>query len=185
MDENSWSDVEFCRDMRIHGSSYIIPKTLIEQATLKFGEDNGLDVVSIIPPLVVGPFTCPHLPGSISVSLAMILGTKYGLGRGFEETLMVHIDDVVSGHIFLFECPNAKGRYICSSAETSVYELARLISTNYPDIQMPSEFLDETRNEKSFHLSTKKLLNLGFKFKYNLKDMVDGAVQSCKQKGFL
>ncbi|RZC57953.1 hypothetical protein C5167_005249 [Papaver somniferum] len=78
MDENSWSDVEFCRDMKIHGSSYIIPQTLIEQATLKFGEDNGLDVVSIILPLVVGPFTCPHLPGSISVSLAMILGTKYG-----------------------------------------------------------------------------------------------------------
>ncbi|MCL7030155.1 hypothetical protein MKW94_004954 [Papaver nudicaule] len=185
MDENSWSDVEFCRGMKIHGSSYIIPKTLIEQATLRFGEDNGLDVVSIIPPLVVGPFTCPHLPGSISVSLAMILGTKYGLGRGFEETLMVHIDDVVSGHIFLFECPNAKGRYICSSAETSVHELAKLVSTLYPDIKMPSEFLNETRNEKSFHLSSKKLLSLGFEFKHGLKDMVQGAIQSCKERGFL
>ncbi|RZC73266.1 hypothetical protein C5167_048746 [Papaver somniferum] len=75
MDENSWSDIEFCRNYKIQASSYIIPKTLIEQEVLKFGEENGLDVVSIIPPMVVGPFTCPHLPGSISLSLAMLLGT--------------------------------------------------------------------------------------------------------------
>ncbi|XP_026379154.1 vestitone reductase-like [Papaver somniferum] len=183
VDENSWSDVEFCRNIKIQASSYIIPKTLIEQEVLKFGEENGLDVVSIIPPMVVGPFTCPHLPGSISLSLAMLLGNRYGLG--FKATQMVHIDDIVAGHIFLFECPNAKGRYICSSHETSVHAFAKVLSASYPVFEMPAKLLSETKEEKAVHLSPKKLLSLGFNFRYDLKDMVDGAIQSCKEKGFL
>ncbi|KAI9088264.1 hypothetical protein K1719_029985 [Acacia pycnantha] len=35
---------------------YGISKTLTEKAVLEFGEQNGLDVVTVIPPLVVGPF---------------------------------------------------------------------------------------------------------------------------------
>lgn len=34
-------------------------------------------------------------------------------------------------------------------------------------------------------LSSKKLLDAGFVFKYGLDDMYDGAVQCCKEKGFL
>lgn len=33
------------------------------------------------------------------------------------------------------------------------------------------------------HLSSKKLLDIGFKYKYNLGDMYDGAIASCKQVG--
>ena len=34
-------------------------------------------------------------------------------------------------------------------------------------------------------LSSKKLLDAGFVFKYGLDEMFDGAVQCCKEKGFL
>ncbi|KAI3957157.1 hypothetical protein MKW98_002784 [Papaver atlanticum] len=184
LDENSWSDVDFCRSVKLPGSSYVIPKTIIEQEALKFGDDNGLDVISIIPSMVVGPFICPHLPFSISMSLGPILGNKSRLGQ--KATQMVHIDDIVSGHIFLYECPDAKGRYICSSVETSFRDFEKLISTHYPDYEMPTTLLsEETEQEKAVHLSPKKLLSLGFRFKFNLKDMVDGAIHSCKEKGFL
>ncbi|XP_019241202.1 PREDICTED: vestitone reductase-like [Nicotiana attenuata] len=33
--------------------------------------------------------------------------------------------------------------------------------------------------------SSKKLLDTGFKFKYNLEDMYDGAIACCKQYGLL
>ncbi|MCL7049641.1 hypothetical protein MKW94_013235 [Papaver nudicaule] len=133
--------------------------------------------------MVVGPFICPHLPFSVSLSLATILGNESRLGQ--KSTQMVHIDDIVSGHIFLYECPDAKGRYICSSLETSFHDFDKLISTHYPSFEMPMKLLSETEEEKAVHLSPMKLLSLGFRFKYNLKDMVDGAIQSCKEKGFL
>ncbi|XP_054783180.1 vestitone reductase-like isoform X2 [Prosopis cineraria] len=65
-DESSWSDVDFLRTLKIYGSSYAISKTLTEKAVLEFGEQNGLDVVTVIPPAVVGPFICSRLPVSIT-----------------------------------------------------------------------------------------------------------------------
>ncbi|OVA07670.1 3-beta hydroxysteroid dehydrogenase/isomerase [Macleaya cordata] len=118
MDESSWSDIDFCRTVKAHGSSYIIPKTLIEQATLKFAEENRLDLVSIIPSL-------------------------------FRD-------------IYFYS--NALGQ----KGDTSAHLL-----------------LSEMKEQKSVHLSPKKLLSLGFKFKYDMKEMFDGAIQSCKEKGFL
>lgn len=45
--------------------------------------------------------------------------------------------------------------------------------------------LSEMEEEEPFHLSSQKLLDLGFKFKFGLHEMFDGAVECCKQKGFL
>jgi len=33
--------------------------------------------------------------------------------------------------------------------------------------------------------SSKKLLGLGFEFKYSLEEMYEGAIQSCREKGLL
>ncbi|MBA0821935.1 hypothetical protein Goarm_018761 [Gossypium armourianum] len=56
--------------------SYMISKTLTERAALEFGTQHGLDVVTVIPSLVVGPFICPKFPGSVRSSLALVLGTS-------------------------------------------------------------------------------------------------------------
>lgn len=45
--------------------------------------------------------------------------------------------------------------------------------------------LSEMEEEEPFHLSSQKLLDLGFKFKFGLHEMFDGAIECCKQKGFL
>jgi hypothetical protein len=78
MDESFWSDVDFVKALKLFGTgsgSYMISKTLTEKAVLEFGEKHGLDVVTIIPSFVVGPFICPKLPGSVRSALAMVFGT--------------------------------------------------------------------------------------------------------------
>ncbi|KAL6128913.1 hypothetical protein ACLB2K_072266 [Fragaria x ananassa] len=71
-------------------------------------------------------------------------------------TYMVHIDDAASAHIFLLEHANAKGSHLM-----------------------------ESKCYKGTTVSSMKLLNAGFKFKCGIGEMFDGAIQSCKDKGFL
>lgn len=54
------------------------------------------------------------------------------------KTSMVHPDDVVRAHIYLFEHPQAKGRFICSSDVITVEETAELLSLKLPELPLPS-----------------------------------------------
>lgn len=74
MDESFWSDVDYIKAQKIPGSSYMISKTSTERAVLDFSEKHGLDVVTLIPSYVVGPFICPKLPGSVRTTLALVFG---------------------------------------------------------------------------------------------------------------
>jgi nucleoside-diphosphate-sugar epimerase len=51
---------------------YYMAKTLAEQATLQFGSDHGIEVVTIVPSLVYGPSITPTVPNSIEETLALI-----------------------------------------------------------------------------------------------------------------
>ncbi|KAJ0797696.1 putative dihydroflavanol 4-reductase [Helianthus annuus] len=50
----------------------------------------------------------------------------------------VHVGDVASAHIHLFEHPNAIGRYICLKIEVPIEELYKLLSTKYPEYEIPN-----------------------------------------------
>ena len=87
VDESSWSDVDFLKDLNGWRRSYMISKTITERAALDFAEEHGLDIVTLLPSFVVGPFICPRFPGSVNASLAMVLGMlllacKYGRIEG-------------------------------------------------------------------------------------------------------
>ena len=66
---------------------------------------------------------------------------------------MVHVDDVARAQIFLFEHPEAKGRYNCSSLATTVKNASELLSTKYPELQKPKEELVELSLHILFHIS--------------------------------
>ncbi|KAM7466100.1 hypothetical protein LguiB_013662 [Lonicera macranthoides] len=185
MDESCWSDVDFIRAKKPFRASYYISKTLTERAALDFANEHGLDLVTIIPTYIHGPFICPQCPSSVRVSLAMIFG-DLKLYELPVNTPYVHIDDAVSAHVFLFEYPNAKGRYICTATEISIDKLFEFLSARYPEYKIPlPNFLEENKGVKYSTLSSKKLLDTGFKYKYGLEEMFDGAIESCKQKGIL
>lgn len=75
MDEGFWSDLEVVKAMKVkHGKSYFLSKTLTEKAALEFAERHGLDLVTVVPTFVVGPFICSKFPSSVRDTLPMLLG---------------------------------------------------------------------------------------------------------------
>lgn len=73
-DETTWSDLDVCRSNKIVSPNYLVSKTVVEKTALEFAEKNGLDLVTMVLPLVVGPFICPNIPSSVYISLAMLFG---------------------------------------------------------------------------------------------------------------
>ncbi|TYI79802.1 hypothetical protein E1A91_D05G046600v1 [Gossypium mustelinum] len=155
MDESFWTDVDFVtQKLNPKTHPYLISKTFTERAVLEFGTQHGLDVVTVNPGLVVGPFICPKFPDSVRSSLAL-----YGILLNIP---MVHVDDVARAHIFLLEYPD------------------------YPEFPIPSpETLAEIEGPKLPGVSSKKLLGIGFEFNNGLEEMFDGAIQCCKERGYL
>ncbi|XVE76966.1 hypothetical protein DITRI_Ditri13aG0023500 [Diplodiscus trichospermus] len=187
MDESFWTDVDFVREkLNPNVHSYMISKTLTERTALEFGAEHGLDVVTVIPSFVVGPFICPKFPGSVRSSLAQILGNQHDEFSSLINTSVVHVDDVARAHIFLLEYPDAKGRYNCSSDTINLLKLAEILSAKYPELPIPTaDSLAEIKGIKMPDLSSKKLLDTGFKFKYGVEEMFDGAIKCCKERGYL
>ncbi|XP_027356848.1 vestitone reductase-like [Abrus precatorius] len=97
---------------------------------------------------------------------------------------MVHVDDLAKAHIFLLEHPNPKGRYTCSSCYVTAEMVSQIASTKYPEFQQKTP--DSSKQSQVIKLpdySSKKLIDLGFVFKYGLEEMLDDAIQCCKEKG--
>ncbi|KAK6162496.1 hypothetical protein DH2020_002337 [Rehmannia glutinosa] len=185
IDENCWTDVDFIRSLKAFAGPYIVTKTLADKAAIDFAEKLGLDLVSVLPTWVTGPFICPHMPDSVYVSMALIFGDKAHYQHVMDSSL-VHVDDVARAHIHLFEYPEAKGRYLCVAVEFTIEELCDLISSRYPEYQMPSpDSWKDITPVKFSGYSTKKLEETGFKYENGLAEMFDGAIKCCKEKGLL
>lgn len=189
LDENSWTDVDFLRacdaTMNVNISTYPVSKALSEKAALEFADDNGLDLVVVNPSCTSGPFVLPFIPSSVSMSLVPLLGNPYGYLPA--NMGLVHVDDVARAQIFLFERPHSSGRYICCATEITVHELSELLASKYPELhqQNDSNSWREMVGNKTFNVSSKKLLEAGFEFMYGVTEIYDDAIKCCKQKGLL
>ncbi|KAL5185720.1 Dihydroflavonol 4-reductase [Glycine soja] len=87
----------------------------------------------------------------------------------------VHLDDLCLGHIFVFENPKAEGRYICCSHEATIHDIAKLLNQKYPEYNVLTKFKNIPDELDIIKFSSKKITDLGFKFKYSLEDMFTGA----------
>ncbi|KAL0464652.1 UNVERIFIED_CONTAM: Vestitone reductase [Sesamum latifolium] len=184
LDEGWWSDVDYIRNEKFRGASYYISKTLTERAALEFAEKHSLDVVTVNLTWTHGPFICPNWPLSVNSALAMMIRNQNQI-QCFPNMPFVHIDDAASAHIFLFEYPEAKGRYICCAVEITIDKLYEFLSTRYPEKKISNSDCWTNKAIEVVSFSSKKLLDAGFKYKYGLEEMFDEAIQCCKQKGFL
>ncbi|XP_024992877.1 vestitone reductase-like [Cynara cardunculus var. scolymus] len=186
LDEESWSNIDFIRSQFDEfWASYFISKTMVEKEMLEFGEKNGLDVVTILPTYIHGPFIGPRCPGSVYILMSMIFGdtSQYEM---LMKTDCVHVDDVVRAHVHLFECPDAKGRYLCSRIDFTIEEMYSFLSVRYPEYKMPDiDFLRDDEKMKIPYVSSRKLVETGFQFKYGLEEMFDDAIECCKRNNIL
>ncbi|KAF5202457.1 Dihydroflavonol 4-reductase [Thalictrum thalictroides] len=184
-DENCWTDIDFCRTKKMTGWMYFVSKTLAEKAAWEFAEQNNIDFISIIPTLVVGPFLTSSMPPSLITALSPITRNEahYSI---LKQIQLVHIDDLCNAHIFLFEHPEAKGRYICSTYNATIMDVANLLRNKFPEYNVPTKFKDVDESLKTVAFSSKKLTDLGFSYKHTEgEDMFVEAVASCREKGLL
>ncbi|KAK7256024.1 hypothetical protein RIF29_29455 [Crotalaria pallida] len=183
LDESYWSDVDLIYKLKPNMWSFCVSQVLAEKAVLEFGEQHELDVVPMILPFVIGPFICSKLPDPLKTWLLGVF--EHGNYRRYP---VVHVDDVVRAHIFMLEHQNPKGRYICSLSGTlSIKEIAEIIHAIYREYPIPT--IDSIKNSKKEDipsLSSKKLIDAGFEFKYvRPKEIFEEAIQCCKEKGYL
>lgn len=75
VDESLWSDIHVMKTLKpISAASYVISKTLAEKAALEFAEKHGLDLVTVIPSWIHGPFLSPLFPEPLRSAMSMIYG---------------------------------------------------------------------------------------------------------------
>lgn len=58
---------------------YVVSKTLAEEAAWKFAKENGIDLVTMNPGLVIGPLLEPRINLSVDMLLNMINGISQKL----------------------------------------------------------------------------------------------------------
>ncbi|KAK1549708.1 hypothetical protein Q3G72_006543 [Acer saccharum] len=183
-DETSWSDLDFIQSVKMTGWMYFVSKSLAEKAAWKFAEENNIDFISVIPPLVVGPFLMPSMPPSLITALSPITRNE-GHYAIIKQGNYAHLDDLCMGHIFLYEHAEAKGRYFCSSHSATILELSKFLREKYPEYDIPTEYEGVDDSLENVVFCSKKILDLGFQFKYSLEDMFTGAVETCREKGLI
>eukprot|EP01018_Ginkgo_biloba_P010205 Gb_24242 [translate_table: standard] len=192
VDESCWTDVDLIRESKPPGWMYFVSKTLAEQATLQFARENHIDVVSIVPVTVSGPSLTTAIPSSVDVTMSLITGNAqwYGLKKAIESvtgsTSLVHIEDVCNAHVYIMEQPVVEDRYMCSAHSTTISELARFISRRYPQYQITAMFEQMPPPAAvCVGVSSKKLMDLGFRYKHGLDDIIDDSVEYFLKLGIL
>lgn len=183
-DENDCCDIDFIYAKKMTGWMYFVSKTLAEKAASEAANDNKIDFISVIPTLVVGPFLTPTFPPSLITALSPITGNEAHY-KIVEQCQYVHLDDLCQAHIFLYEYPEAKGRYICSSHDATIHDLTKMLREKWPEYNVPTQFKGIDENLENVSFSSQKLIGMGFKYKYTLEDMYKGAIKTCREKGLI
>ncbi|KAK4759736.1 hypothetical protein SAY87_022867 [Trapa incisa] len=190
VDEKDWTDVEFLTSEKPPTWGYPVSKTLAEKAAWKFAEENNLDLVAVIPSLMAGRSLTLEVPSSVCLGMSPLTGNEFLLNglKGMQmlsgSISITHVEDVCRAHIFLAEKELASGRYICCATNTSVPNLAKFLSERYLQYQVKTE-LGELPSKAKLIISSEKLVNQGFSFKYSMEDIYDESVEYLKEKGLL
>lgn len=118
-------------------SWYFYGKVLAERLAWKESKLRGLDIVTISPVLVIGPLLQPTL----NASTAHILEYLTGAVKTYSNSNLAFVDvrDVASAHVFLFETPSAKGRYICYESSLHLGEMAEILAKYFPEYAVPTK----------------------------------------------
>ncbi|KAK8593817.1 hypothetical protein V6N13_042613 [Hibiscus sabdariffa] len=164
VDETWFSDPVICEKFK---QWYMLSKTLAEKAAREFSEKNGVDMVTIHPP---------------------INGVRASFTANWAETFSnsalrwVDVRDVANAHILAFERPSACGRYCVAGKSVHTTELLKILRELYPDLSLPERCSDEKQSMPAFpafptfQVSQERVKSLGINFiplEVSIKDTVD------------
>ncbi|XP_056174552.1 anthocyanidin reductase ((2S)-flavan-3-ol-forming)-like isoform X3 [Syzygium oleosum] len=187
MDESCWTPLNLSDP---HSSDqfedYVKSKTQSERELLRY--DGVIEIVSIALGLVGGSTIRSALPDSLRVLIAQATndGTWYRVLRILEEVTgkvpVVHIEDACEAHIFCISKQRSiSGRFLCASDYVKTADIAHHIKKSFPEIQIPEEFIEDTGREIAWGSS--KLEEMGFKYKYDLKMILEDSINCARMAG--
>ncbi|CAK7338327.1 unnamed protein product [Dovyalis caffra] len=190
VDETCQTPIDHVWNTKASGWIYVLSKRLTEEAAFKYANDNGIDLVSVITTTVAGAFLTSSVPSSIQVLLSPITGdTKFfsilsAVNARMGSIALVHIDDICNAHIFLMEQTRAEGRYICCAQSCAMPQLINYLAEEYPCSNV-QRLAEENQGSIPPEICSKKLRDLGFKYKHGIKDMIRETATCFLDQGFL
>lgn len=186
VDETWFSTPEGCKGRR--AESYLISKTLSEDAAWTFAKEKGIDMVSINPSVVIGPMLQPTMNiTNIFYVFNLINGSDtYPNGA----TGLVHVKDVAEAHIRALEISSANGRHILSERVVHVSDIIKLLHELYPSLKLPEKCEDDQPPVPTYMYSKDRVKTLGIEYipleialketveclkeRFNVNDIEDG-----------
>ncbi|KAJ6984788.1 hypothetical protein NC653_022941 [Populus alba x Populus x berolinensis] len=158
VDETWFSDSDFCEKSKLW---YHLSKTLAEEAAWKFTKENGIDMVTLNPGLVIGPLLQPTLNQSAESVLDLINGAKSYPNTTYR---WVDVRDVANAHIYALENPSANGRYCLVGTVIHSSEAVKILSKLYPDLTIPKQCADDKPPMPKYQVSKERAASLGVKY---------------------
>ncbi|XP_052201156.1 phenylacetaldehyde reductase-like isoform X1 [Diospyros lotus] len=175
VDETWFSDPEFCKENKLW---YQLSKILAENASWKFANDKGIDMVSINPGMVIGPLLQPTVNASAAHILNLINGSQTYINVSFA---WVNVKDVANAHIQAFELPSANGRYCLVERVVHLSEVVKMLGKLYPSLRLPEKCADDEPLMPTYQVSKEKARSLGIDF-IPFEQSLKETVESLKEK---
>ncbi|WVZ65411.1 hypothetical protein U9M48_014776 [Paspalum notatum var. saurae] len=175
-DESCWSDKEFCEE---NGDWYSVAKITAEQTALEYGDKNGLNVVTLCPPLVFGPLLQPTVNTSSKFLIYVIKGGPDVMNNRLWP--MVDVRDVANALLLLYEKKESSGRYICSPNNICTKDLVALLKKMHPKYSYINNILDV---DQKASLTCQKLMDLGWEPR-KLEETLSDSVECYENAGLL
>lgn len=179
VDETWFSTPEFCEGLKMKW--YMISKTLAEEAAWKFVKENGINMVSINPAVVIGPPLQPTINASSGLVLSLINGSETYMNASVG---WVHVKDVAKAHILAFETPSANGRYLLTESVAHVSEVIEILHELYPALKLPGRCENDNPFEPTYKVSNDKVRSLGIDY-IPLRASLKETVECFKDKNFV
>ncbi|RVW70621.1 Tetraketide alpha-pyrone reductase 1 [Vitis vinifera] len=153
---------------------YVLSKTLAEEAAWKFAKENGIDLVTMNPGFVIGPFLQP----TINLTMEIILNLINGGAQTFPSSTYRWVDvrDVANAHVQAFEISSASGRYCLVERVTYCSEAIKILQELYPALHLPQKNADDEPPMATYQISKEKVKSLAIDFiplEVSLKDTME------------
>jgi nucleoside-diphosphate-sugar epimerase len=178
IDETWWSDPEWCKQVK---KWYVLSKTVAEEAAWKFVKEKGIEMVTICPPMVIGPLLQPTLNTSCEAILNLVNGAAAYPNSTYG---WVNVKDVAMAHILAFENPSANGRYLTVERVAHYSEIVEILSRLYPDLPIPDKCADDKPFATKYLVSKERAKSLGIDFIPVEKGLKE-TVESLKEKNLV
>ncbi|CAN6194267.1 unnamed protein product [Urochloa humidicola] len=178
-DEDCWSDEDYCRTTE---NWYCLSKTRAERAALAYGEEAGpaMGVVTVCPPLVLGPLLQPTVNATTTLFVAYLTGEN----NDDKTRSVVDVRDVAAALVLALETEASGRRFICSAHTVKVSETVALVHSLHPDLKLdyPTRKFVQVKDEKE--VSSKRLQALGWTVR-SAEETLSDTIDSYKAAGIL